>query len=100
MLDIPDDLAERVERLGKRSGRATADELVRLIELALVLESLPPAGLPLRAIAETREDAETGLPVLLSPPDAPIHAMTAGEALRLEQSLLDEQDLRRAGIPL
>ena len=118
MLDIPDDLASEVERHARRDGREMAEHLVHLLRLATLLEDLPPvvigrfAGI-LREVAEARNravhglppaqtqtDPVTGLAVILSPPEAPIHCMSAKDVLRLEQTLLEEEDLQRAGIPL
>jgi hypothetical protein len=118
VLDIPDDLAAELERQAKRSGRATADQLVHLVRLALLLEDLPLAEMGrfakvARALVEARNravhalpaavlqtDPATGLQVIVSPPDAPIHSMSVADALALEQSILEEEDLQRAGIPL
>jgi hypothetical protein len=118
VLDIPDDLAAELERQAKLSGRATADELVHLVRLALLVEALPLADIGrfakvIRALLDARNravhrlpapvfqtDPVTGLPVIVSPPDAPIHSMSVADVLALEQSILDEEDLERAGIPL
>ena len=143
VLDIPDDLAGEVERHARREGRETAEHLVHLLRLAVLVEDLPLAeigrfagvlrklvearnhaahglrpaqvqtdpatGLPVFIsapdVSETRPprfeiDPATGLRVIVSPPDAAIHSMSAQDALALEQSILEEQDLERAGLPL
>jgi len=118
VLDIPDDLAGEVERHARREGRKTAEHLVHLLRLAVLVEDLPLAEIGrfagvLRKLADARNravhglrpaqvqtDPMTGLPVIISPPDAPIHSMSPDEVLKLEQSILEEEDLQRAGIPL
>jgi hypothetical protein len=50
--------------------------------------------------AQVQTDSVTGLPVIISPPDAPIHSMSLDDVLKLEQTILEEEDLHRAGIPL
>jgi hypothetical protein len=43
-------------------------------------------------------DAVTGLPIVISPPGAPIHSMTVDEVLAMEQSTLEE-DLPLKSLP-
>jgi hypothetical protein len=88
-LDIPDDLASEVERHARREGRETAEHLVHLVRLAMLLEDLPLAEIRrfagvLRKLVEARNravhglrpaqvqtDPATGLPVIVNPPEAP-----------------------------
>jgi hypothetical protein len=118
VLDIPDDLASELQRHAQRSGRDTADHLLHLVRLAMLVEDLPVAEIrrlagTLRTLVEARNraaqpsgaapiqtDPATGLPVIISPADAPIRSMSVEDVLALEQSVLDEEDLQRAGIPL
>lgn len=118
VLDIPDDLAAELERHARRQGRETAEHLLHLVRLAMLVEDLPLAEIGrvagvLRKLADARNhaarearpaqvhtDSATGLPVIVSPPDAPIHSMSREDVLKLEQSILDEEDVQRAGIPL
>lgn len=118
VLDIPDDLADELERHARREGRETSEHLLHLVRLAMLLEDLPLveigrfAGV-LRKLLEARHravhgllpaqvqtDPATGLPVILSPPNAPIHSMSLDDVLKLERTILQEEDLQRAGIPL
>lgn len=89
VLDIPDDLAGEVERHARREGRDTAEHLVLLLRLAVLVEDLPLAEMGrfagvLRKLAEARHRAVhglrpaqvqtnpvTGLPVFVNPPEAP-----------------------------
>jgi len=118
VLDIPDDLAGELERHAKRNGQDTSEHLLHLVRLAMLVENLPLAEIErfasvLRQVADARKravhemrpaqvqtDPVTGLPVIISPPDAPIHSMSLDDVLKLERSILEEEDLQRAGIPL
>lgn len=118
VLDIPDDLAGELERHARREGRDTAEHVLHLVRLAMLVEDLPlgeiarVAGVFRKLLdarnlaangfgpAKVQTDPVTGLPVIISPPDAPIHSMSLGDVLKLEQSILEEEDLQRAGIPL
>src|SRR5690348_15895556 len=89
VLDIPDDLAGEVESHARREGRETAEHLVHLLRLAVLVEDLPLAEVGrlagvLRKLADARERADhgvrlaqvqtgvaTGRPVLGGPPEAP-----------------------------
>ena len=117
-MDIPDELAGELERHAQRRGRQTADYVLELVRLALLLEELPIAEVgraagTLWALVEARNrvmhppapaqirtDLATGLPVIHSPPHAPVHSMSAADVLALEQAILEEEDLKRAGLPL
>jgi len=143
VLDIPDDLAAELERQAKLSGRATSDQMLHLMRLAVLVEHLPLSDFgrfagAIRTLVEARNrlvhgvgpintqtdpvtglsvvispsdalekrppkfeiDPATGLRAIVSPADAPIHSMSAQDALELEQSILEEQDLERAGLSL
>ena len=118
VVDIPDDLARELRQDALRNGRETPDHVVHLVRLALLVERLPLAELGrgaevIRAlldarsramhgssVAVTQTDPVTGLPVIVSPPGAPIHTMSLKDVLALEQSVLDEEDHQRAGLPL
>ena len=118
VLDIPDDLAGELERHARREGRDTAEHILHLMRLAMLIEDVPVADIrrfagALRKLLDARNqavpaihpaqvqtDPTTGLPVIVSPPDAPIHSMSLEDVLKLERSILEEEDLQRAGIPL
>jgi plasmid stability protein len=98
-VEIPDDLARAVQRRAAEQGRDVAAEVVELVRrgLAVSEKTVQPAALVPPVIGT---DPHTGLPVIISPPDAPIHSMSAAEVLALEQSILEEEDLKRAGLSL
>jgi hypothetical protein len=116
VLDIPDDLAAELERQAKQSGRATTEQLMHLVRLAMLVEELPLAEMGrfvglIRALADARNravhalttpvvqtDPVTGLQVIVSPPDAPIHSMTAEQFQALVAEAELEGDLERAGL--
>lgn len=62
-----------------------------------VTGACPPAALPEPVIAT---DPKTGLPVIYSPPDAPIHRMTVAEFQAVIDAANEEDDIVRAGLPL
>jgi plasmid stability protein len=96
-LDLPDDLAAEVRRRAAADGRDVADEVVELVRKGLAA----PAGAPPEmAKAVITTDPDTGLPVIQSPPDAPIHRMTAAELDALIEREQLEEDLERAGLPV
>jgi len=123
VLDIPDDLAGELERHARRQGRETAEHLLHLVRLAMLVEDLPLATIaqivrarnalahaqPKAPVTDTPAqesgietitsiDPVTGLRVIESPPDAPIHRMTPQEVLDLTNAVLLEQDLEWAGV--
>ena len=118
VLDIPEDLARELQQDAQRNGRETAEHLVHLMRLALLVERLPLVEMgrsaeAIRALLDARNrvvhgtgaapmqaDPVTGLPVIVSPPDAPIHTMSLKDVLAFEQSVLDEEDHQRVGVPL
>lgn len=120
-LNIPDDVARAVQRRAERDGRELAEEMVRLVELGLLAADVPAAEFerlvrsvnPRGAEPSTRPsaahaaiappfstDPATGLPVIDSPPDAPVRAMTLDEVLGLAHDAQAEDDLERAGLPV
>jgi plasmid stability protein len=90
-LELPDDLAAEVRRRAAADGRGLEDEVVELVRQALgtAPESLP---LPQPTIST---DPQTGLPVIISAPDAPISRMGSGEFLDLIRKVEEEDDLVR-----
>lgn len=107
-LDIPDDLAREVQRRADRAGRDVIEQIVELVKLALLVADVAPAG---RSNADppgaarpgalsVATAAATGLPIIHSPPDAPIHSMTVNEILALTEAALSEDDLERAGLSI
>lgn len=96
-LNLPDDLAAAVRRRAAREGRDVAAEVVELVRKGLAAsEPAQPAAEPVPPVIST--DPVTGLPVIRGAPDAPIQSMSAADALALEQSILEEEDLKRAGL--
>lgn len=104
-LNLPDDLASAVRRRAAEGGHDVAAEVVELLRRGLAAAEHPGTVPP----TVTREHDEplniqtdplTGLPVIISPPEAPIHSMTVDQILALEQSTLEEEDLERAGLPV
>jgi hypothetical protein len=120
-LDIPDDLATEIQRLAERSGLKPHEQFVQLVRVAMLVEDLPPAQLT-RVVRLVRKlsrgsdraaahcatnqgqqspvstDAATGLPVINSPLDAPIHSMSPEQFQALVDDAQLEEDLERLGL--
>jgi hypothetical protein len=122
-LDIPDALAAELNRHAEHSHRTLDDiclsaimtglaamgvendvlyaqDLIRQTQRRLERLRLAVGPHAQHQPLNIQTDATTGLPVIISPPSAPIHSMTIDEVLALEQSTLEEEDLDRAGLPL
>ena len=109
-LDIPDELLAQLKARAARDGREIDQLAASQLADALagagqdvaglgpktlpVIGARPAAALPEPIIAT---DPETGLPVIYSPPDAPIHRMTAAEFQAVIDAANEEEDLVRAG---
>lgn len=111
-LDIPDELLAQLKARAARDGREIDQLAASLLADGLAgagqnvgglgPKTLPvigarPAALPEPIIAT---DPETGLPVIYSPPDAPIRRMTASEFQAVIDAANEEEDFVRAGLPL
>ena len=125
-LDIPDEVASEIQRRADRDGRELLEQIVQLVRLGLLASDVPVAALEqfIRTVREVNRrfpetpsipgiprqgasfaasaatDAATGLPVVKSPPDAPVHTMSVDEILALTTDVEREDDLERAGLPL
>ncbi|HEY8667578.1 MAG TPA: hypothetical protein VIL86_13000 [Tepidisphaeraceae bacterium] len=97
-LDLPDDLASAVKQRAAQGGHDVAVEVVELVRKGLAVSERAGDAAPVTATITT--DPETGLPVIQSPPDAPIHRMSADELQALIERTQLEEDLERAGLPL
>jgi len=102
-LNLPDDLATAVKQRAAQGGHDVAVEVVELLRKGLAVAENPhdatPDALHQHAL-NIQTDPLTGLPVIISPPQAPIHSMTVDQILALEQSTLEDEDLERARLPL
>lgn len=96
-LDLPEDLAAEVRRRAAADGRELADEVVELLRRGL---AAPVSGTAPPSPAVILDDPDTGLPVIHSPPDAPIWRMTPAEVDALVNRAQLEEDLERAGLPV
>jgi hypothetical protein len=77
---------------GERSGGGTVPKTLPLIK-AQAMQTVGQAPV-------ISKDPETGLPVIHSPPDAPIHSMTAEQLQAIIDEELLKQDLERAGVSI
>jgi plasmid stability protein len=114
-LNLPDELVAQLRQRAARDGK-NLDELAAgllaaaLGSAAVTVGELVSKNLPLvkarpvisenpqQAVVST--DPVTGLPVIESPPDAPIRSMTNEQILELIEQTQLEEDLERAGIAL
>lgn len=112
-LDIPDELLARLKERAARDGRDVDQLAASLLADALASPAQHVAGLVPKALPLIKPrpadvlpepvittDPVTGLPVIYSPPDAPIHRMTAAEFQAVVNAANEEDDLVRAGLPL
>ncbi|HEY2587078.1 MAG TPA: hypothetical protein VGI81_15130 [Tepidisphaeraceae bacterium] len=107
-LDIPDEVAREVQRRADRAGREFVEQIAELVKLALRVPDNAAAGGTVTAGPGTARqgaltvatDPATGLPIIHSPPDAPVHSMTVNELSALTEAALSEDDLERAGLSL
>jgi plasmid stability protein len=101
-LALPDDLLAELKARAARAGRNVEEFAARLLTDAL-RSTAEPVPSPTRVDAAPltiSSDPETGLPVIHSPPDAPIHSMTNDQILALIEQTQLEEDLERAGFPV
>jgi plasmid stability protein len=99
-LHLPEDLADAVRQRAAQGGHDLAEEVVELLRKGLaVSQNTAPAPQRHQAL-NIQTDPVTGLPVIISPPDAPIHSMTVDQIIALEWADLEEEELERAGLPL
>ena len=108
-LDLPEELLAKLRERAARDGREVEQVAAGLP--AAALGGLPKTGMQL---APQRSptiklpsseppclisiDAQTGLPVIHSPPNAPIHRMTADDMQTIIENSQLEEDLERAGL--
>lgn len=96
-LDLPDDLVYHIKiravQERKPLKRFVADLLVKGLAAPPVAPSNAAAALP-----SGLEINEYGFPVFRCRPDAPATKMTAEELVALEQQIIEEEDLKRAGL--
>ena len=123
-LDIPDEVAGEVQRRADRDGRELVEQIVLLVRTGLLAADVPAADLERFARAArpagsapggpadvgsttrggtahaSRADPVTGLPVIDSPPGAPVYGMRLDEVLALARDAESENDLERTGLPV
>jgi plasmid stability protein len=96
--NLPDDLASAVKQRAAQGGHDVAAEVVELVRKGLAVSE--HAGDAARVAPTITTDPDTGLPVIQSPPDAPIHHMNSEELQALIERTQLEEDLERSGLPL
>lgn len=113
-LDIPDELLAQLKARAVRDGRDVDQLAASLLAAGLrsdqggggcgaALDTPQIEGRPAEGgLAEPliSKDPDTGLPVIHSPPDAPIHSMTAEQFQAIVDEELLREDLERAGVSI
>lgn len=112
-VEIPEDVAEKLLQRAQQSGRRVDEQVLSMVEFALQVPDATADELQqflqlIRRNGAVREripfqisvDERTGLPLVKSPPDAPIRSMTCDQLLALEYQTQLEEDLERAGIAI
>lgn len=92
-VDIPDELASELSRRAAAGGRDLAAEVVALVRKGLAVPASTEQ--PTHAAAVVAIDPVTGLPVVHSPPGAPISRLTTDEILNVMRDVDEEEDLER-----
>jgi hypothetical protein len=108
-----------VQRRAHRDGREVAAQIVQLVKVGLIVEGVSDAAVLERLVRSLQfdnrsgsvtpiaqeqrpfsfaTDPATGLPVIESPPDAPIRSMTPEQFQALIDQTQLEEDLERAGL--
>ena len=96
--DLPDELVREMKLRAVMQGRTlrdlAADFLRQGLGLATPWQAIPP---PSGSLVEIGAD---GLPIIRGATDAPASRMSAEALIALEQALLTQEDLQRAGLPV
>jgi hypothetical protein len=96
--DLPDELVREMKLRAVMQGRTLRDLAADFIRQGLGLAAprplqAPPPG----ARAEISAD---GMPIIRGEPDAPARLMSTETLIALEQALLTQEDMQRAGLPV
>lgn len=89
-LDLPDDLVQELKLRSVHERRKLKDVAAAALRRGLTLEKIAP--LPRKRSIK--------LPFFDCGPDAPAAKMSAEELIALEQKVIEEEDLKRAGLSL
>lgn len=98
-LDLPDHLVQRLKIRAVQERRPLKHLVADLLTQALA----KPLSSPANVLSELPDGIELnaqGIPVVRCGPNASAPRMTAAELVALEHKILEEEDLRRAGIAL
>lgn len=88
-LDLPDDLVQELKLRSVYERRKMKDVAADALRRGMMAgDSSPPRRKSIK------------LPLFESGPDAPASNMTAEELIALEQKIIEEEDLKRAGLSL
>lgn len=92
-MELPDDLMREVKIRAAREGKKLKDVMEQAIRIGL--NTPPPAA---RSLPSFVKISPEGFPYIESGPDT--KKLTAEEWIQLEQDIILEEDLQRAGISL
>lgn len=88
--DLPDDLVQELKLRSVHERRKLKDVAAAALRRGLAMDAKSP---------EPRKKS-IKLPFFECDPDAPATKMTAEELIALEQKVIEEEDLKRAGLSL
>ena len=96
-LDLPDELVREMKLRAVIQGRTLRDLAADFIRQGLGLAAPRPPQAPLPG--SRVEISADGLPIIRGEHDAPARLMSAEALIALEQALLAQEDMQRAGLP-
>ncbi len=95
-MDLPEDLVRRIKIRAVQERKPLKRLVADLLDQGL--KASAQARLPQPSLPDGLEITKDGFPVFRCHSDAPATRMTAEELIALEQQIIEEEDMERAGI--
>lgn len=96
-LDLPEDLVQELKLRSVHERRKLKDVAAAALRRGLQTEH-PASAQASEPLPEGIMLNQRGFPVFRCGPNAPTTLMTADELIALEQKIIEEEDLKRAGL--
>jgi plasmid stability protein len=96
--DLPDELVREMKLRAVMQGRTLRDLAADFIRQGLGLTA--PRLLQAPSPGSRAEISADGMPIIRGEPDAHARLMSAETLIALEQALLTQEDMQRAGLPV
>ena len=97
-LDLPDELVREMKLRAVMQGRTLRDLAAEFIRQGLGMAAPKPPQVP--PPGSRIEIGADGLPIVRGVPAAPARRMSSEALIALEQALLAQEDMQRAGLPV